>query len=56
VLIVSHKLGILPVIDKMLVLRDGRVELYGPRDEVLPKIAPPNLRRVAPPSVKASGA
>ena len=56
VLIVSHKLGILPVIDKMLVLRDGRVELYGPRDEVLPKIAPPNLRRVAPPSAKASGA
>jgi ATP-binding cassette subfamily C protein len=46
VLIVSHKLGILPVIDKILVLRDGRVELYGPRDEVLPKIAPKNVRRV----------
>jgi len=46
VLIVSHKLSILPVIDKMLVLRDGRVEVYGPRDEVLPKIAPQNIRRV----------
>lgn len=47
ILIVSHKLSILPVIDKMLVLRDGQVKLFGPRDEVLPKIAPPNLRRVS---------
>lgn len=56
ILIVSHKLGILPVVDKILVLRDGRVELYGPRDEVLPKIVPPNLRRVAPPTAAAGGA
>ena len=47
-LIVSHKLGILPVVDKLLVLRDGKVELYGARDAILPKIAPPALRRVAP--------
>ncbi|MBO9622312.1 MAG: type I secretion system permease/ATPase [Sphingomonas sp.] len=46
ILIVSHKLGILPVVDKILVLRDGRIEMFGTRDEVLPKIAPPNLRRV----------
>ena len=51
VLIVSHKLSIMPVIDKMLVLRDGRVHLFGTRDEVLPKIAPSNLRRVASPAV-----
>jgi ATP-binding cassette subfamily C protein len=51
ILIVSHKLGILPVVDKLLVLRDGRVELFGPRDEVLPRVAPPaNLRRVPPPA------
>lgn len=55
VLIVSHKLGILPVVDKLLLLRDGRVELYGPRDEILPKIAPPPVRRVpaAAPAAKA---
>lgn len=46
ILIVSHKLGILPVVDRILVLRDGRVALFGPRDEVLPKIAPPPTRRV----------
>ena len=36
-----------------LVLRDGRAEMYGPRDEVMAKIAPPNLRRVAPPTAQA---
>lgn len=51
VLIVSHKLGILPVVDRILVMRDGRMEMFGPRDEVLAKIAPPNLRRVPAPSV-----
>lgn len=49
VLVVSHKLGILPVVDKILVLRDGRVEMLGPRDEVLPKIAPKAIRQVVPP-------
>ncbi|MBB4099238.1 type I secretion system permease/ATPase [Sphingomonas kyeonggiensis] len=44
ILIVSHKLGILPVVDRILVLREGRVEMFGPRDEVLPKITPPALR------------
>ncbi|MGK6319450.1 type I secretion system permease/ATPase [Sphingomonas sp. DT-204] len=46
VLVVSHKLGILPVIDKIVVLRDGRVEMFGLRDELLPKIAPQNVRRM----------
>jgi ATP-binding cassette subfamily C protein len=46
VLIVSHKLGILPVIDKILVMREGRVEMFGPRDEILPKIAPKTIRHV----------
>jgi ATP-binding cassette subfamily C exporter for protease/lipase len=49
IIVVSHKLGVLPVVDKMLVLRDGRAELFGPRDEVLAKIAPPNVRRMVPP-------
>lgn len=46
VLIVSHKRGILPVVDRMLVLRNGKVELFGARDAVLPKIAPARLRGV----------
>lgn len=55
ILIVSHKLGILPVVDRILVLRDGRVALFGPRDEVLPKIAPPppTRRVIQQPASKA---
>lgn len=41
VLIVSHKLGVLPIVDRILVMRDGRAELFGPRDEILAKIMPP---------------
>ncbi len=55
VLVVSHKLSILPVVDKLLVLRDGRVELFGPRDEVLPKLMPANVRRM-PQAVPGAGA
>ena len=47
VLIVSHKLGVLPVIDKILVMRDGQAELFGPRDEVLQRIMPPRPTPVA---------
>lgn len=54
ILIVSHKLGILPVVDKILVLRDGRVDLYGPRDEIVPKVTPPALRRVVPATMAAA--
>ncbi|WP_184112178.1 type I secretion system permease/ATPase [Sphingomonas abaci] len=53
ILIVSHKLGVLPVVDKILVLRDGRAELFGPRDEILAKIAPPGVRRMTPPATGA---
>ncbi|MGH6780906.1 MAG: type I secretion system permease/ATPase, partial [Sphingomonadaceae bacterium] len=41
VLIVSHKLGVLPVVDRILVMREGRAELFGPRDEILDKLMPP---------------
>ena len=47
VLIVSHKLGVLPVVDRILVMRDGRAEFFGPRDEVLAKIMPAAPRQVA---------
>jgi len=54
VLIVSHKLSILPVVDKVIVMRAGKIELYGPRDEVLPKIMPPNIRRLAPQTAESA--
>jgi ATP-binding cassette subfamily C protein EexD len=34
VLVISHRASVLPAIDKLLVLRDGQVAMFGPRDEV----------------------
>lgn len=47
VLIVAHRTGVLAALDKLMVLREGRVELYGPRDAVLQRIgAKPQSRPV----------
>lgn len=40
VVIVAHQPRILRPVDKLLLLRDGRSELFGPRDEVLAKLMP----------------
>ncbi|PWG03419.1 type I secretion system permease/ATPase [Sphingosinicella humi] len=45
ILIVTHKLSILPIVDKLVVMQDGRVEMYGPRDDVMGRIAPPEPKR-----------
>ncbi|ROZ77444.1 type I secretion system permease/ATPase [Ramlibacter sp. WS9] len=37
--VMTHRTGILPVVDKMLVLMDGQVKAFGPRDEVLDAMA-----------------
>ena len=41
ILVISHKVNLLPLADKIVFMRDGRIELYGPRDEVLAKITGP---------------
>ena len=41
VVIISHKPGVFRSADKMLVLRDGRVELFGPRDQVMSRLVKP---------------
>jgi ATP-binding cassette, subfamily C, bacterial len=42
VVIISHKVNILAVVDKILVMADGAVKLYGPRDAVLQRLNTPN--------------
>jgi len=39
VFVISHRTSILRHIDKLLVLRDGKVQFFGPRDEVMQKLA-----------------
>jgi ATP-binding cassette subfamily C protein len=41
IMIVAHRLSVLPIVDRLMVIQDGRLTKFGPRDEVLRKIAPP---------------
>ncbi len=38
VIVIAHRPSILRHVDKILVLREGVVQLFGPRDEVIPKV------------------
>lgn len=47
VVLVTHRPSILGVVDKLLFLRDGVQQLYGPRDQVLKALVPPPVQKVA---------
>jgi len=49
--VITHRTSILPVADAMLILRDGQVAAYGPRDEVLAALA--KAQQAAPAQVAA---
>ncbi|MCX7673682.1 MAG: type I secretion system permease/ATPase [Thiobacillaceae bacterium] len=51
IVVVSHRTSILPVVDAMLVLREGQIAALGPRDEVLAALAQP---RPSPPAQAAA--
>ena len=38
VLIVAHRLGVLAAVDKILILRDGQIEAFGSRDEIIARL------------------
>jgi ATP-binding cassette subfamily C protein EexD len=38
VIVISHRTSVLPAIDKLLVLKEGQVAAFGPRDEVRKKL------------------
>ena len=46
-IIITHRPLLLSAVDKVLLLRDGGVELFGPRDEVLNRVMRP-----VPPAVE----
>ncbi len=43
VVVITHRPALLNSVDEILVMRDGRVETLGPRDDVLSKFARPNV-------------
>jgi ABC-type branched-subunit amino acid transport system ATPase component len=44
--IISHKPNVFRSADKMLVLKDGKVEMYGPREQVLARFLPQAARNL----------
>jgi ABC-type protease/lipase transport system fused ATPase/permease subunit len=39
--VIAHRPAIIEYVDKVLVLRDGKIEAFGPKDEVLGRLATP---------------
>jgi ATP-binding cassette subfamily C exporter for protease/lipase len=56
VLIVSHRPAVLSVTDRIVVLKNGRVQLDGPRDQVLAQIQPSAVRPMSPATNSATNA
>jgi len=46
-LIISHRLNVLAKADKLLVLQEGQLQLFGPRDEALARLMP-QAQQIAP--------
>lgn len=41
VVIVTHRMSVLPAVDRILALQDGRVAAFGPRDAILARLSTP---------------
>ena len=52
VIVVAHRPSVLAPVDHVLLIRDGRPQAFGPRDEVLSRLTPPP----APPAALSRGA
>ncbi|HEY0438960.1 MAG TPA: type I secretion system permease/ATPase [Xanthobacteraceae bacterium] len=55
VLMIAHRASALQVCDKVLLVRDGTQQAFGPRDEVLSKLAPPPRAPAAHPAAASMG-
>ncbi len=55
-IVITHRTSVLPAADKMLIMRDGQVAAFGPRDEILNALRQGNTRRAVPASAPAMAA
>lgn len=51
VIVITHRMNILNAVDKLLVMRDGVVTMYGPRESVLKELRQQHLKAAAPTSL-----
>lgn len=56
VLIISHRPATLATVDKILILRDGAIDMFGGRAEIIAKLNPPSRVQAVPSSPQASSA
>jgi ATP-binding cassette subfamily C protein EexD len=45
VVVITHRVNILNIMDKIMVLQDGLIAAFGPRQEILPKLVPQQAPR-----------
>lgn len=57
-IVVTHRPNVLALVDKIIVLEDGAIEMIGPRDEVIEALRKRNLQPVVtgPSQIEARGA
>ncbi len=48
IVLITHRMNVLNAMDKLLVMRDGALALYGPRDEVLNALQQKRIKAAAP--------
>ena len=56
VVIITHKINILAVVDKILIMAEGSVQAFGVREAILPRLVGPRVVSPAAPAVAPHGA
>lgn len=55
VVLITHRMSVLNAVDKLLVLRDGALTMYGARDEVLKALRQQQLQAQAKAKAQVAG-
>jgi ATP-binding cassette subfamily C protein len=54
-IVVAHRAGLMAAANKLMLVRDGRIEAYGPRDQMMARLGAGGPRPVAVPAVGEPG-
>lgn len=55
VVIIAHRTGVLATADKLAVMRDGSIEMFGPREEVVARLSQPDAKLPRTPAPATAG-